>query len=77
MFAITPDSVFEINSHTYTAVATSSTAACGLEMACDLWFLLHYNWVDLEIFMVCTLPTLPPQRMMISLPTAAPFSRRV
>ena len=76
MFAITPDSVFEINSHAYTAVATSSTA-CGLGTACDLWFLLRYNWVDLEIFMVCNLPTLPPQRMMISLPTAAPFSRRV
>ena len=76
MFAITPDSVFKINSHAYTAVATSSTACC-LGTACDLWFLLRYNWVDLEIFMVCNLSTLPPQRMMISLPTAAPFSRRV
>ena len=75
MFAITPDSVFEINSHAYTAVATSSTA-CGLGMACDVWFLLRYNWVDLEIFMVCTLLTLPP-RKMIWLPTAASFSRRV
>ena len=76
MFAITPDSVFEINSHAHIAVATSSTA-CGLGMACDVWFLLRYNWVELEIFMVCTLLTLPPHRMMISLPAAAPFSRRV
>jgi len=54
MFAITPDSVFKINSHAYYAVATSSTA-CGLGIACDVWFLLRYNWVDLETFIVCTL----------------------
>jgi len=52
MFAITPDSVFKINSHASTAVATSSTA-CGLGIACDVWFLLRYNWVDLETFIVC------------------------
>jgi len=54
MFAITPDSVFKINSHAYTAVATSSTT-CGLGLACDVWFLIRYNWVDLETFIVCTL----------------------
>jgi len=76
MFAITPDSVFEINSHAYTAVATSSTA-CGFGMACDLWFILRYNWVDLEVFMVCTFMILPLHRMVISLLAVAPFSRRV
>lgn len=36
MFAITPDSDIKINSHAYTAIATSSTA-CGLGIACDVW----------------------------------------
>ena len=76
MFAITPDSVFEINSHAYTAVATSSTA-CGLGMVCDVWFLLRYNWVDLEMFMVCIPVTFPRRRMMILLLAVAPLSRRV
>ena len=76
MFAITPGSVFQINSHAHIAVATSSTA-CGLGVACDIWFLLRYNWVELEIFMVCTFLTLPPHRMMISLLAVAPFSRRI
>ena len=76
MFAITPGSVFEINSCAYTAVATSSTA-CGLGVACDVWFLLRYNWVDLEIFMVCTFLTLPTHHMMILLFAVAPFSRRI
>ena len=57
MIAITPDSIFKVNSHAYTAVATSSTA-CGLGIACDVWFLLRYNWVDLETFIVRTLLTL-------------------
>jgi len=51
MFAITPDSVFKINSYAYIAVATSSTA-CALGIACDVWFLIRYNWVDLETFIV-------------------------
>ncbi|KIM41506.1 hypothetical protein M413DRAFT_71629 [Hebeloma cylindrosporum] len=49
VFAVSPDSVFKINSHAYTAIATSS-AACGLGIACDVWFLLRYNWVDLDTF---------------------------
>jgi len=53
MFAITPDSVFKINSYAYIAMATSSTA-CGLGIACDLWFLVRYNWVDSETFIVRT-----------------------
>ena len=54
MFAITPDSVFKVNSHAYNAVATSTTA-CGLGIACNIWFLFRYSWVDLETFIVCTL----------------------
>jgi hypothetical protein len=71
MFGITPDSVFKINTHAYTAVATSSTA-CGLGIVCDVWFLLRYNWVDLEIFIVCILLTLTVHTLM-SLLTVAPF----
>ena len=74
MFSITPDSIFNINSHAYTAVATSSTA-CGLGMACDIWFLLHYNWVDLDTFIVHNLLTQPPpsHRMIISSLAAVPI----
>ena len=54
MFAITTDSKFKIDSYAYTAIATS-TAACGLGIACDVWFLLRYIWVDLETFIVRTL----------------------
>jgi hypothetical protein len=64
MFSITPDSVFKINSHAYTAVATSSTA-CGLGLACDVWFLIRYNWIDLETFIVCTFLTLLTTRTLI------------
>ena len=55
MMAITTDSIFRIDSYAYTAVATSS-AACGLGIACDIWFLLRYNWVKLETFIVRTSP---------------------
>ena len=72
MFGITPDSVLKINSHAYTAVATSSTA-CGLGIVCDVWFLLRYNWVDLETFMVCALLILITYTLM-SLLTVVPFS---
>jgi len=56
ILAITIDSLFKIDSYAYTAVATSSSA-CGLGISCDVWFLLRYNWVDLETFIVCTLST--------------------
>jgi hypothetical protein len=56
ILAISTDSIFKIHSYAHTAVATSS-AACGLGIACDVWFLLRYNWVDLETFIVRTLPT--------------------
>jgi hypothetical protein len=39
-------------------VVATSSVACGLGIACDLWFLLRYNWVDLETFIVRTLRTL-------------------
>ena len=56
IFAITVDSIFKIPTHAYTAVATGS-AACGLGIACDVWFMLRYNWVDLETFRVRILLT--------------------
>ncbi|KIM36083.1 hypothetical protein M413DRAFT_78631 [Hebeloma cylindrosporum] len=51
MFAITTDSIFKVDSSACAAVAISS-AACGLGLACDLWFLLRYSWVDSETFAV-------------------------
>jgi len=54
MFAITPDAIFKVNAYAYAAVSISS-AACGLGIACDTWFLVRYNWVDLGTFIVCTL----------------------
>ena len=72
MFAITPDSVFKINSHAYAAIATSSIV-CGLGIACDVWFLLRYNWVDLETFIVRTFLTQPPH-ILTSLFAVVPFS---
>ena len=56
MFAITPDSEFKIDSYAYRAIGISS-AACGLGIACGIWFLLRYIWVDLQTFIVRTLPT--------------------
>ena len=56
MFAITADSDFKIDYYAYSAIGVSS-AACGLGIACDVWFVLRYIWVDLETFTVCTLPT--------------------
>jgi len=56
ILAITADSIFKIGSYAYTAVATS-IFACGLGIACDVWFLLRYNWIDLESFIVRALPT--------------------
>ena len=56
ILAITTDSIFKISSYAHTAVSTSS-AACGLGIACDVWFLLRYNWVNLETFIVCTFLT--------------------
>jgi len=56
MFAITADSIFKVDSYACTAVAISSTA-CGLGIACDVWFLVRYSWVDLRTFIVrSTLP---------------------
>jgi hypothetical protein len=56
MFAITADSIFKVDSWACTAVAISS-AACGLGIACDVWFLFRYSWVDLMTFIVRTFPT--------------------
>jgi len=56
ILAITTDSIFKIDSSAYIAVATSSSA-CGLGIVCDVWFLLRYNWVDLQTFIVRTLLT--------------------
>jgi len=74
MFAITPDAIFKVKSYAYTAVSTSS-AACGLGIACDVWFLVRYTWVELENFIVrsCRIPQ--PLHLMLLL--TAPISRRI
>ena len=56
MFAITAGSIFKVDSYACTAVATSS-ATCGLGIACDVWFLFRYSWIDLKTFIVRTPPT--------------------
>lgn len=65
MFAITADSIFKVNTYAYTAVAISS-AACGLGIACDVWFLFRYSWVDLETFIVRTVRSQPPHADLVA-----------
>ena len=65
MFA-TVGPVFHADSYACTAVAISS-AACGLGIACDVWFLLRYIWVDLKTFMVrSTFLTPTPQSHIVA-----------
>ena len=65
MFAITADSIFKVDSYPCTAVAISS-AACSLGIACDVWFLLRYSWVDLRTFIVSsTFPTPTPHKLIL------------
>ena len=47
--------------------------ACALGIACDVWFLLRYNWIDLETFIVRIFLAQPPH-MLIVLFTLVPFS---
>jgi len=55
-----------MDSYACTAAAISS-AACGLGIACDVWFLLRYIWVDLKKFIVrSTLPN-PSQAYIVAL----------
>ena len=56
IFTMTPNSILKIDSYVHSTVATSS-AACGLGITCDMWFLVCYNWVDIETFIVHTVPT--------------------
>jgi len=70
IFAITPDAIFKVNSYAYTAVCTSS-AACGLGIACDVWFLVRYNWVDLGIF-ICRSRDLDGSYVFFSLSSRMP-----
>ena len=66
MFAIPSDSgVIKTDSCAWTAVAISS-AACVLGLACDVWFLLRYIWVDLKTFIVrSTFPTATPHKLIL------------
>ena len=74
MFAITADSIFKVNTYAYTAVAISSlSAACGLGITCDVWFLLRYSWVDLGTFVVCTVPNIATSHADIVPQCIAPF----
>jgi hypothetical protein len=47
MFAISTGSIFKVDYYACTAVAIS-TIACGLGIACDVWFPFRYIWVDLN-----------------------------
>ncbi|KAG5732599.1 hypothetical protein E4T56_gene16874 [Termitomyces sp. T112] len=49
VFAIAPDSIFDVESYARSAIAASSVWS-GLGIACDAWFLLRYNWGDLQTF---------------------------
>ncbi|KAF8163851.1 hypothetical protein B0H34DRAFT_341343 [Crassisporium funariophilum] len=61
VFSISPDSMFTVDSYARSAIAASSIAS-GLGIACDAWFLLRYNWADLQTFIVR--PTLLPSNYM-------------
>ena len=54
MFSIAPGSLFTIDTYARSAIAASSIAS-GLGIVCDAWFLLRYNWADLQTFIVSTL----------------------
>ena len=65
MFAISTGSIFKVDSYACTAVAISSVA-CGLGIACDVWFLFRYSWVDLRTFIVSsTSPTPTPHKLIL------------
>ncbi|EDR07297.1 uncharacterized protein LACBIDRAFT_328163 [Laccaria bicolor S238N-H82] len=49
VFSISQGSLFNVNFYARRAIATSSIAS-GLGIACDAWFLLQYNWADLQTF---------------------------
>jgi len=51
VFSIAPGSLFTINTYATSAIAASSIAS-GLGIVCDAWFLLRYNWADLQTFIV-------------------------
>ena len=55
MFAVTADSIFKVDNYACTAVAISSVS-CGLGIACVIWFLVRYSWVELKTFIVRTFP---------------------
>ena len=54
VFSIAPSSLFTINTYATSAIAASSIAS-GLGIVCDAWFLLRYNWADLQTFIVSIL----------------------
>jgi len=65
MLAITLDSILKLHYYACTAMAISC-AACGLGIACDVWFLLRYGWVDLGTFIVrSTFPTPTPHELIL------------
>ncbi|XP_006457701.1 hypothetical protein AGABI2DRAFT_64161 [Agaricus bisporus var. bisporus H97] len=51
VFAISPDSLFQIQPYALSAIAASSIAS-GLGIAVDAWFLFRYNWIDLKTFII-------------------------
>jgi hypothetical protein len=51
VFAMSPDSIFVVQSYARNAIAASSIAS-GLGVTCDAWFLLRYNWAELHTFIL-------------------------
>lgn len=76
VFAISPDSLFQIQPYALSAIAASSIAS-GLGIATDAWFLLRYNWINLETFIVRYSQLLLLQCMFLKLYRLVPCTRRL
>ncbi len=50
VFTLSPGSMFMVSDYAKSSVALSSIAS-GVGLACDIWFLLRYTWLDVPTFM--------------------------
>lgn len=49
VFALSPDTIFAVNTYAKSAIALSSIAS-GVGISTDAWFLLRYNWIESTTF---------------------------
>ncbi|KAF9524634.1 hypothetical protein CPB83DRAFT_886178 [Crepidotus variabilis] len=49
VFALSPDTIFAVNTYAKSAIALSSISS-GVGIATDAWFLLRYNWIEPTTF---------------------------